>query len=78
MSSIETCRLCKKTNYDGPEPLFKYGVRHYVHASCGLEKWGEKFLDMIPAWQLQHLPYGPLVKHGLLEKVEERAKAVQS
>lgn len=67
---MNTCRLCK--NWD--EPLFKYGVRHYVHAECGFKRWGAEFLDMIPEHQIQRLPYLQIPK-DLRTEVERRYMA---
>lgn len=58
---MSVCRLCKKWD----EPLFKYGTRRYAHADCALQKWGAKFLDMIPAHQIGRLPYRALRGAGV-------------
>ena len=58
---MNTCRLCGTSD----EPLFKYSVRHYTHAGCAFDKWGAKFLDMIPAHQIGRLPYRAVKKAGL-------------
>jgi hypothetical protein len=69
-----TCRICKKSNYETTERLFRYGVRHYVHGSCGLSKWGVSFLDKLFPADWDKLPFGPLKQLGLLEAVTERVK----
>ena len=58
---MNTCRICGK--YD--EPLFKYSVRHYAHADCAFNKWGAKFLGMIPTHQICRLPYRAVKRAGL-------------
>lgn len=61
---MSVCRICKKWD----EPLFKYAVRHYAHAECGLTKWGVEFLAMIPVHQVGNLPYRALEKTGHLDE----------
>jgi hypothetical protein len=63
--NVQTCRACKLTNYEHSEPLLKYGVRHYMHGSCGINRFGPKFLDMIPRHQITQLPYRLVQQHGL-------------
>ena len=63
---MNTCRLCKKSD----EPLFKYGVRHYCHAHCGLGKWGAEFLQMLPAHMIGQLPWRALEGAGLLGQAQ--------
>jgi hypothetical protein len=36
--TYNTCRLCK--NDDLNRELFRYGIRHYCHAECGFQRWG--------------------------------------
>ncbi len=58
-NTMNTCRLCKKSNYEAPEPLLKYGKghRHYVHAHCALKAWGEDgFFERISVHQFGRLP----------------------
>jgi len=71
---IQTCRLCKKTNLDSREPLFRYGARHSAHASCALAKWGAHFFDMIPRADIEKIPYFTLRDSGLLDVARERLK----
>ena len=54
---MNTCRFCKLANFEHSEALMKYGVRHYAHMSCGLNKFGAEFLKMIPAHQIGLIPY---------------------
>ena len=65
---MNTCRLCKGIG----EPLFKYGVRHYIHADCGFRKWGEGFLDKLYSWQIGQLPYRVLQEFGMLEVARKK------
>ncbi len=54
-----TCRVCKKQEpeyQDGLVNLWKYGVRHYAHADCGLTKWGLDFINKFSSWQLESFP----------------------
>jgi len=72
---LNTCRLCKKSEVgEYSTSLIKYGVRHYVHAECGLKKWGAVFLDMIPAHEVGRLPWRAVKAAGLLPEVERRVK----
>jgi hypothetical protein len=55
---MQTCRFCKKTNYESDEALIKYGVRHYAHWTCGFAHFGIKgFTDKLSAWQFNSIPY---------------------
>ena len=67
---MNTCRLCK--DYRNTAPLFKYGVRHYAHAKCGMEKFGAEFFDKLPAHMLGQLPYFAVKDAGLLPELEKR------
>lgn len=70
---INTCRVCGQQEFDSSlRPLFKYGVRHYAHGTCGLKKWGATFLDMIPQHQLGRLPFRFVSAAGLMQEVERR------
>jgi len=64
---MNSCRLCKLADYESAEPLFKYSVRHYVHASCGLDRWGIEFLFMIPRHEVGSIPYRLLEGNGRTE-----------
>lgn len=60
---MNTCRFCK--DYNNAAPLFKYGVRHYAHAACGVKKFGFiPFLDKLPVHQIKALPYRLCVDNG--------------
>lgn len=70
-----TCRLCKKheeTYRHGRPNLFKYGVRHYAHAACGLAKWGADFFGMLPDHVLRQFPAPVAWNAGLLAELERR------
>ena len=79
MSAIEstdwttwrTCRFCRvSTNEDG---LIKYGVRHYAHPKCGLQREGGKFFDRLTLWQLTRFPALVAADFGLLDELRRRA-----
>jgi hypothetical protein len=73
---LNTCRLCGKSELGRYSTnLVKYGVRHYVHAECGLKKWGAAFLDKIPQYEIGHLPYRAVKAAGLMAEVERRLRA---
>jgi len=69
-----TCRFCHLTDYPGESPskfkLIKYGVRHYAHPDCALEKLGAKFFDRLTDWQLQTFP--ALAAQGFLAELLAR------
>ncbi len=78
MTSLQTCRLCKKTNYDTSEKLVKYGVRHSAHLTCALTKWGRPFLDRLSDHQVAQLSYMILQRFGLLDSVRSRVERTSS
>lgn len=59
--TYHTCRLCDDN--DPHRPLFRFGIRHYAHAECGLEKWGSEFVRMIPRYEIGALPYCALMPY---------------
>lgn len=63
---MNTCRLCS----DGHGDLIKYSVRHYVHAACGLKRWGVLFFDKLHLWQLERFPVLVAQEHGVLQALE--------
>jgi hypothetical protein len=65
---MNTCRICKESQ---PE-LWKYGVSHYAHLRCALEKWGAPFLDKLRPGELEHLPVMTLREFGLVGEVKRR------
>lgn len=64
-----TCRVCGEMGSD----LIKYSTRHYAHAGCGLDKWGEAFFDRLRPHQLKNFPYMRAKERGLLAALELRA-----
>jgi len=73
MNQFNICRLCKdwkETRESGPK--FKYGVRHYAHATCGFNKWGREWLLKLPDWQLRHFPYFLAQDLGILDDLKKR------
>jgi len=72
--SLETCQFCERWNKDAqpkgrasplrwPFAKVKYGVRHYAHAECYVERRG---LEGLRPWQIEQLPYQLLKHHNLL------------
>lgn len=49
------CRLCK--DRDTYRPVFRYALRHYAHAECGLAKWGSEFLRKLSRHELRRIPF---------------------
>lgn len=70
--SINHCRLCHADCEQSWDPLIKYGIRHYAHASCGLKRWGAAFFDRLHGWQIEHFPYFTAKKLGFAEELERR------
>jgi hypothetical protein len=58
--NFHTCRLCKTDTNNLYRPLFRYSIRHWCHAECGLATWGLEFLRMIPQHQVGQIPYRAL------------------
>lgn len=52
---FNTCRLCKNTRVN--DTLLRYGIRHYCHAECGFDRWGDEFLRKIPNFEIGCIPY---------------------
>ena len=61
-----TCRFCGKSEGDH-EKLVKYGVRHYAHHACYLDR---KPLHKLHAWQVRQFPWRLLEARGLLAEAE--------
>lgn len=55
MNTRNNCRLCKDRALH--RPLLRYGIRHYCHAECGFSKWGDEFLNKIPAHEIGGIPF---------------------
>ena len=62
---LNHCRFCDADSY-GKEPLFKYGVRHYACAPCGLNNFpnARAFLDKLPLHEIERMPFGALRNAG--------------
>ncbi len=71
-----TCRVCSKQ--DRCASLTKYGVRHYAHPACALEKWGESFFDRLALSPLQNFPALVAAKFGLFNELGKRIEAKRS
>lgn len=59
---MSVCRLCGERGEEAS--LFKYGTRHYTHAACGFKKWGDAFLDKLPLYQVERLPFRVCMDNG--------------
>jgi hypothetical protein len=70
IQSIQTCRFCKKADWEDARPMVKYGVRHYAHGECYLR--AGKPLAALSDYQVGKLPYFTLKELGLLADVETR------
>jgi hypothetical protein len=74
---MATCRLCgedelaERTN----GPLIHYGVRHYAHAKCALERWGAAFFQRLALWPLKRFPALFAHRAGLLEALAREIAA---
>ena len=68
--AIRTCQFCKKQT--DTESMVKYGVRHYAHYSCYLDR---KSLYDLHAWQVRQFPWKELDKRGLLAEVERHSRS---
>ncbi len=76
MMRFNTCRICGKDNYDKSNPydLIKYGVRHYAHPDCGLQRFGAAFFDRLQPWELELFPALAADSVGLLQELITRCK----
>lgn len=77
--NYHTCRLCGQWKTDQHTgPMYKYGVRHYAHARCGIVRWGREWLDNQPDWIILQFPYflarDLMIEDYIRERVR-RAKA---
>lgn len=59
------CRMCGKDGHVAK--LVKYGVRHYAHQECYLDRKG---LDGLHPWQVGHLSWKALEARGLMDRAE--------
>lgn len=58
-----TCQFCKATAHH--KQLVKYGVRHYAHFGCYLDR---KSLRDLHPWQVLNFPSRELSERGLLDE----------
>lgn len=58
-----TCRFCGQSAHVAR--MVKYGVRHYAHQDCYLDRHG---LNGLHAWQVGHLSLKALEARGLMEQ----------
>jgi hypothetical protein len=65
---FNTCRFCKDNDLN--RTVFRYGIRHYCHAECGFQRWGNEFLQKIPAHEIGNIPF-----RLILSSPERRALA---
>ena len=65
-TNFHICRLCRQNQLG----LFKYGIRAYAHARCGLAEWGADFLRKLPKHELQQFPALLANEFDLLETLE--------
>lgn len=80
---MTTCRLCGEgaSHERSRGKLIRYNVRHYAHADCALERWGEAFFPRLRDWPLKQFPVLNAERAGLLAALETeiaaRAKKVE-
>lgn len=67
-----TCRFCGESAHVAS--LVKYGVRHYAHQNCYLDRRG---LDGLHPWQVGHLSWQLLEERGLMKRAESILKSVE-
>lgn len=70
MIELNSCRLCK--HQDINRQVVRYGVRHYCHAECGFERWGDGFLRKVYGYEIGNIPY------RLLQTPNRKKLAVES
>ena len=51
---MNTCRFCH--NWDRQGEMVKYGVRHYAHVNCAIQRWGIGFRNKFSSFQLSQIP----------------------
>ncbi len=69
---MNTCRLCKKTNYESYEELLRYGKgsRSNAHASCILKRWGPNgFFVKVSRHQYGRVPAMLAQEYGILDRL---------
>ena len=74
---MSTCRVCGEYTEHGPlGPMIKYGVRHYAHATCAMNKWGIRFFDRLTDWQVTKFPYLIAKRYGYHKCIEQARAAL--
>lgn len=68
-----TCRLCGESGHIAK--LVKYGVRHYAHQDCYLDRNG---LAGLRPWQVGHLSWKALEARGLMEQAAAIVKSAEA
>lgn len=65
MNYYSTCRFCKKASFETPKQVMvKYGVRHWSHPECGIERFGaEQFFRKLHTHQVSALPWQLVEQH---------------
>lgn len=71
-----TCRLCGVMEDAGK--MVKYGVRHYAHPKCAMQKWGAAFFDRLHDWQVMSFPALTAHKFGALDDLKRRCDAIEA
>ncbi len=72
-----TCRFCHKWDLRDSSKLVKYGLRHYAHARCGLERFGVVFFDRLSLFELTEFPALVAADYGLLDELRKRIKRLR-
>jgi hypothetical protein len=69
---MTTCRVCGEgVSLERTRgKLIKYGVRHYAHADCGLQRFGVAFFGRLSDWPLKRFPVLSAERAGLLTALE--------
>jgi hypothetical protein len=74
------CRVCGGSDLAVDRHLSKYnliqyGVRHWVHADCGLKRDGAKFFTKLTRHQLAQFPYFAAADAGLVDEMHAAVAA---
>jgi hypothetical protein len=71
--NYNTCRLCGEWTTDRHTgPMYKYSVRHYAHARCGMVRWGREWLDKQPDWIIRQFPFFLAEELGIVDYLRAR------
>ncbi len=57
---LQTCRICKKGNWEDRSPMVRVGTRHSVHLKCKMDKLPDKearqkWLQSLPQFKIERL-----------------------